>query len=197
MKMIAHSTAPVKQPFIHLGYVSATIMKFKEGFPITMLFTGITLLLTGLLLAMRLKLGKNLQGFMTVDLVPRKSGRLWLWGGGTAIAGIIVVAASFHPRNREIVYQNPTYRTEYVMDNLAAYLETAVRSGENIPEDVKAMGKKWKLEDETVHDGWFNELAVNRTEENGTTVYSIVSAGPDEEFGTYDDIVYPEKIRSD
>ena len=180
MKLFAQSSVPTRIPYIHLGYLAATARRPQGG----LLGSSLVMLVVGACLALKLAVGKTKGGYTAIHVRLRK-------GAGRVAAGIVLVVlamagAALAYANGKLVYRHAGMMTRVHQRSIEHAIEQRLEAGKLIPDDPQQLideGQDYRLE-----DGWFHPMRLDKTTSEGRTVYYVVSAGPDGEFGTDDDI---------
>ncbi|MFC1587859.1 hypothetical protein ACFL54_06085 [Planctomycetota bacterium] len=63
-----------------------------------------------------------------------------------------------------------------------------IEQGIQVPNDFEKIGKQKKIKKEDLQDYWSNDYIIHK----GNNYFHIVSAGPDGNLNTDDDIVFPK-----
>lgn len=180
MKIIGQSTVASGAPYIHLGYISASpSMIVKKADP-TLLFAGLAALIVGLATAFSVSLGKTKSGLTSIHLVRRGI----FFGGGLALAlaGVMSILLAFaHGRRHD---RNASATTHFAAGQVIMHIVDCVENGKPVPADMQQL----RAGGVQTTDGWFRDMRLSIESDGKETTCNVVSAGPDGQFGTEDDI---------
>ncbi|OHB82084.1 MAG: hypothetical protein A2Z38_03190 [Planctomycetes bacterium RBG_19FT_COMBO_48_8] len=192
MKIISQSTVLQKAPYFHLAYIAATSRTPARSY----LGGGLFIIFMGCILSLKLterKGGKEKRKTKS-KIILRKDNPTWLAMGLLfVIAGIALILLSY--KYGERTYDHPEMMTKSRISRLYNFIEMHLELGEQIPENLNSMSKQWQLSKSDIRDAWSNLMQLRTETENGTTQYTITSAGKDSTFGTEDDIVGADSFK--
>jgi len=179
MQLIAHSVVPsTPVPYLYLGYLSATTT--EQPFRNIGLLFSIILIAFGLLMA----IGRFRQ--------LRK-----------VLIGLLIAACGFgalaltrtYLDNGPVRYQHPLRVTESTMHSIREAISQRLMAGGSIPGDLHELetdlashSMNPTIDDQYLKDGWMHPIVLRRLD-NPAILYELASAGPDEKFGTEDDVI--------
>jgi len=146
---------------------------------------GFGLLLVGLLLSAKIRMSRTERGLSFFTSLRKPLG-LAVVGIVLAVVGVavVIVGASTSPP----AYQYPGIVTHSRMANLNTLISAHQKAGEPVPVTMQAMRAAWDLTTDDIQDAWYRNLELR------TEPYEIVSAGPDGQFGTRDDLVASAEV---
>ena len=180
MKVFAQSLVPTRIPYIHLGYLAATATRPHP----TLLGSSLVLLVVGAWLALKVAIGKTKGGYTAFHVRLRKG------VVHVAVGAVLLVFAfgglALAYAKAKLAYRRPVTMTRIHMYVIERDIGQLLEQGKSVPEDPRLLvtdTSEYRLQ-----DGWFHAMRLERTEREGRTLYAVVSAGPDGEFGTDDDL---------
>lgn len=184
MKIIAQSTLTVSQPYAHLGYIAAAYEArgmFKANSQL--LGGGFLALSLGVAMAFSVIMNKTARGWTAFNFVRRRSLVLLVGGLALMAAGAATITAA-------LMYKTfvPPSAAEVTVDRAWRIINAVPR--DRAGEDLTLADLD--LPDDTpTSDGWNRPMRLIKTAEpcaEDIQRYLAVSAGPDGQFDTDDDI---------
>ncbi|MFI5381052.1 MAG: hypothetical protein ACHRHE_17280 [Tepidisphaerales bacterium] len=179
MKIVGQSTVANGTPYLHLGYLASTVLKPQAS----LLSGGQILLAAGIVVVSVATLRWVRSNLAVVALIRRKGVTLAVTGAALILAGGISMRAAF--KYAKEVYVSPEYTTMKNAGGILAAMEACRQRGELIPGNMIVVKTSLGL---PITDGWLNEMRLVKEVRDGKEVIFVVSAGPDEKFGTADDM---------
>ena len=181
MKIIGQSSFTTTPPYMHLGYVATTMLHYSK--PLTDVCLG--LIAVGLLIGFRLR--SNGQGRRIKTHVLFRRPIAWgIAGMSMVLVGVLVLLLA--PARYTSVYSKPGMMTFAQMVTLHEDISMQREKGGAIPDSIHEVAKG---DPELIQDVWGTELRYEKTTRDGKEDCLFISAGPDRQFGTTDDLTYP------
>jgi len=182
MKIVGQSTLANGSPYLHLGYLAATYTYTR---PNARLFDGgLVVLAIGILMGGSALVGWVAAKGTALDALRRNAKKLLVSAVVFILLGVIALKLSMSYGTKVEVAAHPEMMTQsnaHLLLRAAAELQS---SGEPVPTDPAAVGV---LVDDP-RDGWLRPMRLVRTGDDGQDDHVVVSAGPDGEFGSEDDV---------
>jgi hypothetical protein len=195
MKIIAQSEVPQKIPYIHLGYLAATVRTTSVG----LLSLGLAMVCLGILVA------RNLQGVWSGDLKANFSGTSLRRKAGFLLIAFGVVFLFLSPFAGPPTRPGAATITRHSMEMLALDLATYLRDvssdsngqpafatgaflGTGITNAFQAWPDYPLLDHRLSTDGWGRAISFQFSPVSNQWLLTFTSAGADGRFNTPDDI---------
>lgn len=184
MKIVGQSTLANGTPYIHLGYIAATYMKPNMA----LLSGGLVALTLGVAMAFSLVISKTVSGRTAFNFVRRRSKKLMMGGITLIVLGGIAMALAVTYNEKRHIY--PFDITHANARRILMAMAERQGLGQPLPDDLAGLD----LSSDVRTDGWMHPMRLVTTDMGGLKGYSILSAGPDESFGTVDDIRISSRV---
>lgn len=177
MKVLAHSIQVPATPYVHLGYTAAT-QRIADPKAMDALRTMAVL---GISLAVLALLGLIMSRF--------KRGMCRTASLLMAVAALILLVTAYtrvgiaYDRGRDV----PTHPAFYTNSRIRLVLEKVTDRVKGGSESISLPDLERELAD-LLRDGWETPMKLELSTAAGERTCTVVSAGPDRQFGTSDDL---------
>ena len=184
MKIIAQSIVAPRLPYIHVAYLAATTFVPK----ISLMFGGIILFIAGSKLCFKFFRNKS-NTFSLLYLKKCASNKQFMIGLLALVLSciFIILAVKFGKQ----IPQHPDAMTMITLRHsvISYHHKNLLNIDKN--DSISSLDKFFRSDQiKNLQDGWFHPVALKTLSDAEETKYFLVSAGKDEEFDTYDDVVY-------